>query len=345
MNANVSVAMQRKKEAIAALPARLSFISKVSKEPKWKNKLSNTVTNTYQSLHHFTNQNKLSLAHFDSLEINPKMREKSELQISEMDSDRMSDKTELFRFSHSPLPYFPVLYDPSDIRTQPSYVKAHFDYHWKPGVNVPIPAQSHSQSGLSGDSHSHGSDYGVYGKDYSQIQLSKIVGIESVAGHSGGAIGSTQDLQQKLAKEEEDSLTQQQKLDRERSKKTAEARAANSLRLERIRQKKEKIRESIKDWERGLKKRETKEESGADTMADTESLKRIERFELLDKPLPKMEQLLTDTALNKEFFELRLPLILELDETDGFDSEKREECVLLMKKYVTLQSHVGYMQA
>ena len=48
------------------------------------------------------------------------------------------DNKRIYQFSTSPLEDFPPLYDPGDIRTQPAYVRSHFDYTWQPGMEVPV---------------------------------------------------------------------------------------------------------------------------------------------------------------------------------------------------------------
>ena len=160
-------------------------------------------------------------------------------------------------------------------------------------------------------------------------------------------------MKKKLQAEEEASLTEKEKLQRERGKKTAEARAKDNLRLEKIRQAKEKIKQSVKDWETSYKKKDRKRDKGDgagdddeddDDMLDKEkkkeaALKRIEELEILNEDLPSMEALLVDKELNKEFFEKKLPLILN---HDLLDDDKKEDCIKLVRKYHTLQTHVGY---
>ena len=156
-------------------------------------------------------------------------------------------------------------------------------------------------------------------------------------------------MKKKLQQEEESQLTEKQKLQKERGKKSAEARAAESLRLEKIRQQKEKIKQSVKDWEKDLKrsdkrKDEDKENEGKDdddeeSLRKENAMKRIEELEVLNQDLPRMEALLVDKDLNKKFFEKDLPLILG---HELLDEDKKRECVTLVRKYHTLQSHVGY---
>eukprot|EP00483_Globobulimina_turgida_P009924 UN09943 len=243
-----------------------------------------------------------------------------------------------YKFSTSPLEYFPPLYDPNDIRSQPSYVKSYFDYKWTPGTNIPVPTKGSMTTSSSLKDKDDNSN--IYGHDYSQLQLSKIINIESAAG-SSGSIGGTQDLKKKLEAEEEANLTAQQKLERERGKKTAEARAKNNLRLEKIRQTKEKIRQSVKDWEKEMKSKENRENKDNDDNTDNnqQTLKRIEEIEMLNEDLPKIEALLVDKELNKTFFEKKLPFLLN---NDLVEDDKKKECIVLIKKYHTLQKHVGY---
>ena len=168
----------------------------------------------------------------------------------------------------------------------------------------------------------------------------------------GGSIGAA-DLKKKLQMEKDDGLTNKQKLQKERGKKTAEARAADSLRLEKVRQAKEKIKQSVKDWEESLKKREggkrgddddDEADDDEDDMLDKDerkkqALKRIEELEILNEQLPSMEVLLVNKELNKEWFEKKLPLMLN---HELLDDDKRDEIVMLVRKYQTLQTHVGY---
>ena len=42
---------------------------------------------------------------------------------------------------------YPRLYDPGDIRTQPSYVRSMFDYEWEEGMELPIKVSSSSTGG------------------------------------------------------------------------------------------------------------------------------------------------------------------------------------------------------
>lgn len=162
----------------------------------------------------------------------------------------------------------------------------------------------------------------------------------------GSGIGGTEDLKKKLQAEEEAGLTEKQKLQKERGKKTAEARASANLKLEKIRQAKEKIKQSVKDWEKDYKKHE-KKKGGAEDETDSDeederrqdAMRRIEELETLNEKLPSMEELLVDPVLNKEFFEKKLPMILN---HDLLDDDKKKECVTLVRKYHTLQTHVGY---
>merc|ERR1712228_322234 len=177
----------------------------------------------------------------------------------------------------------------------------------------------------------------VYGHDYSGVQLAKLVNVES-AGGSG--IGGMEDMKKKLQQEEESNLSEKQKLTKERGKKTAEARAAESLRMEKIRQQKEKIKQSVKDWEKELKRSDKRKDDDGENEDDDDeeeslrkenAMKRIEELEILNQDLPKMEALLVDKDLNKKFFE-----------KDLLDDDKKEECIMLVRKYHTLQTHVGY---
>eukprot|EP01083_Nonionella_stella_P035213 96184_1 len=344
MKHNIAIAAQRKQEALNALPSRLSFICKISKEPKWKSDLPSTVQNAYFNLHHTakTTPSVVSSLHLDDnqyYDIN-KLRHKEKHQIETLEKERLSTMKP-YTFPTYPLEHFPAAYDPNDIQTQPAYVRSYFDYIWKPGMDVPVKDRKPSM-----DPDAHLSDeekQQVYGHDYSGVQLSKIVQVES-AGGSG--IGGTEDLKKKLEAEEEASLTAQQKLERERGKKTAEARAKHNLMMEKKRQAKEKIKQSVKDWETTLKKRdkkkENKDEDSDDEAVDErreDALKRIEELEIVDKDLPRMEALLVDKELNKEFFEKTLPILLN---HELVDDDKRQECVLLVRKYHTLQKHVGY---
>jgi len=72
---------------------------------------------------------------------------------------------------------------------------------------------------------------------------------------------------------------------------------------------------------------------------DEDISKRIDELEILNKDLPKMETLLVDKELNKEFFEKTLPLILN---HELIDDDKKQEYIMLVRKYHTLQTHVGY---
>merc|ERR1712228_181736 len=200
--------------------------------------------------------------------------------------------------------------------------------------------------GTSIDPDAHMSDAEkrqVYGHDYSGVQLAKLVNVES-AGGSG--IGGMEDMKKKLQQEEESNLSEKQKLTKERGKKTAEARAAESLRMEKIRQQKEKIKQSVKDWQKELKRSDKRKDDDGENEDDEEeslrkenAMKRIEELEILNQDLPKMEALLVDKDLNKKFFEKDLPLMLN---HDLLDDDKKKECIMLVRKYHTLQTHVGY---
>merc|ERR1712204_3014 len=156
-----------------------------------------------------------------------------------------------------------------------------------------------------------------------------------------------EDMKKKLQQEEESSLTEKQKLQKERGKKSAEARAAESLRLEKIRQHKDKITQSVKDWEKELKRSDKQKKDGEDGSGDDDeeslrkenAMKRIEELEILNQDLPRMEALLVDKDLNKKFFEKDLPLMIN---HELLDDDKRREIVMLCRKYHTLQNHVGY---
>ena len=157
-------------------------------------------------------------------------------------------------------------------------------------------------------------------------------------------------MKKKLAQEEEAHLTAKQKLQKERGKKTAEARAEASKKMEKIRQAKLRVRESVDNWDKSIKmgerkkkKREQEEDDGEDEESrerkKEEAVKRMDELELLNKELPTMEALLVDKEKNKEFFEKTLPVMIN---HEFLDEDKKEECIMLVRKYHTLQTHVGY---
>ena len=117
------------------------------------------------------------------------------------------------------------------------------------------------------------------------------------------------------------------------------------MRLEKIKQAKEKIKQSVKDWEKDYKskdRRRDKEDEGDEDEEDErrqDAMRRIEELEILNEDLPSMEALLVDPEMNKEFFEKKLPMILN---HELLDDDKKQECITLIRKYHTLQTHVGY---
>merc|ERR1712190_447739 len=129
---------------------------------------------------------------------------------------------------------------------------------------------------------------------------------------------------------------------------TAEARAEANKKMEKIRQAKLRVKESVDQWDKSIKMGERKkkrkemdsdedEESRQKKKEDAE--RRIDELEMLNKELPTMEALLVDKDKNKEFFEKTLPVMLN---HEFLDDDKREECIKLVRKYHTLQTHVGY---
>eukprot|EP00485_Elphidium_margaritaceum_P002420 CAMPEP_0202691414 /NCGR_PEP_ID=MMETSP1385-20130828/6139_1 /ASSEMBLY_ACC=CAM_ASM_000861 /TAXON_ID=933848 /ORGANISM="Elphidium margaritaceum" /LENGTH=465 /DNA_ID=CAMNT_0049346817 /DNA_START=26 /DNA_END=1423 /DNA_ORIENTATION=+ len=362
MHQNLSIAAQRKDEALQALPPRLAFICRVTSEPRWKSDLPKSIGEVYHNLHHTA---KMEAAIMSSLRMDDayydvaKLRVKDDAQLKVMHRERFQfDKQ--YQFSSSPLPHFPPPYDPGDIRTQAAHVRSLFDYEWEPGMDIPVKAKPRTI-----DPDEFGEDEQVYGRDYSGVQLSKIV---DVASAGGSGIGSVQKLQEQL-RDEDSGLSDKEKLQKDRSKKTAEQRAKDNMRMEQVRRAKDKIKQSVKDWEQKIKKKgyqtgeggEEEGESGGAGREDDEdeaqeatlnvnvddykeqkrleAERRIEELEILGEELPSMEALLVDQALNKEFFEKKLPIILN---HDLVDDEKKEQCVLLIRKYHTLQTHVGY---
>ena len=180
MQDSVSIASKRKQEAMSALPPRLAFICKVSREPKWKTDLSSTIKDTYYNLHHTakTTPSMISTLNMDDNKYYdiPKLRHKEKDELYTMEQERLNDIKQ-YKFPTTPLEYFPRSYDPGDIRTQPAYVRSYFDYTFKDGMNVPVKEKAHT---IDPDAHLTDEEkQQVYGHDYSGIQLSKIVDIES----------------------------------------------------------------------------------------------------------------------------------------------------------------------
>ena len=162
-----------------ALPPRLAFIARCSREPQWKSSLSKTVSDTYSNLHH-TAKTTPSMVSALKLDDNPyydipKLRHKEKDEIKQMEHDRMNNVKQ-YKFPTQPLDYFPPVYDPGDIRTQPAYVRSYFDYQFKEGMSVPVKEKPHT---IDPDAHlTEDERQSVYGYDYSGVQLSKVVGVE-----------------------------------------------------------------------------------------------------------------------------------------------------------------------
>ena len=180
MKRSISTASERKKSALNALPPRLSFIAKISREPKWKSSLPKTVQNVYFNLHQTakTTPSTLSSLTLDNdkfYEIT-KLRHKESSEIAQMEHERMHTVKQ-YMFPTQPLSHFPPLYDPGDIRTQSAVVRSYFDYTFKPGMEVPIKEK---KTTIDPDSHlSDDEKRQVYGHDYSGVQLAKLVNVES----------------------------------------------------------------------------------------------------------------------------------------------------------------------
>eukprot|EP01084_Bolivina_argentea_P074171 134574_1 len=79
MNANINTSITRQKEAINALPPRLSFICKISKQQKWKNDLSSTIHKTFNNLNYNINN-------INNININ-KLKHKEKHQIETLENE------------------------------------------------------------------------------------------------------------------------------------------------------------------------------------------------------------------------------------------------------------------
>ena len=192
-------------------------------------------------------------------------------------------------------------------------------------------------------------------------------------GDGGGAA-----LQKTLVDETRKEMSKME-LQEQRNQKTAAAKAAAQIQAQKIKDAKDKVQQSVNTWQKDLAtntkwRRRTdgffaEEEidddddddvsdgeedavgdSGGNTleagivdedgeMKNEKGVSRIQELELLNEDLPSLEALLVDKALNKKFFETTLPKLL----TNALvDDDKKQQCITLVRKYKTLQNHVGY---
>ncbi|ETO06516.1 hypothetical protein RFI_30877 [Reticulomyxa filosa] len=113
-------------------------------------------------------------------------------------------------------------------------------------------------------------------------------------------------------------------------------------------QRKEELRlkeTRIKEWKQKLKggkttqEQETSEETTTATKTENEE-KRTQALAYMEEELPSVEVLLVDKALSKEFFDIKLPLIMA--HLDSMDTEKQTALVNLLRKLNSIKGHVGY---
>ena len=181
MKETIAVSSQRKQDALNALPARLAFICKTSRAPKWTSELSKSVKDSYYNLHHTakTSPSTTSSLHLESNKYYDihKLRHKQKEEIAVLDDERMH-KIHQYKFPSTPLEHFPPIYDPGDIRTQSAYVRSYFDYTYTEGMDVPIKEKEYT---IDPDAHLNDEERRqIYGHDYAGVQLSKVVHVENL---------------------------------------------------------------------------------------------------------------------------------------------------------------------
>ena len=96
MQENIQIAIERKNDALNALPPRLAFICKISKEPQWEKDLSSTIKSSYYNLHHTASLTPSITSAALDISTNKyyditKLRHKTKNEIELLQQERMSN--------------------------------------------------------------------------------------------------------------------------------------------------------------------------------------------------------------------------------------------------------------
>jgi len=339
----INISKERKNDAMNAMPMRLSFACQITKNPKWKQELPEFVNNTFNILTYKDGPH----PKYSCMNTNTNTRD----DITQISSNNDNDSNNEIdtSYKNSVLPIYPQIYDPNDIRTQPSHVRSYFDYNWKEGIEAPI--KESEVDTIDGEIISNRDIYGF--DSFNEIKFSEIMKLKS--DEFGTDYHKKLLNEQKMTQKDKQMMRQKQKELKEKQKE----RESNAKYIYEQKRKREQTMNKIVQWERKFTKKglniakleeKKRKKKGGKAAPDASFIdqtnikkksdsKRIDELEIIDESLPKLEMLLINKDINVKFFETTLPVIMN---SNLADKTKKDNAKMLFRQYVNIAEHVGY---